>query len=70
MFGHPPLYPLPLREGTLPLDTLQLAAGWFIAAVGGDIFVMLAHQKRSCLDLPNSIPYNTKFGMIRTGPVY
>jgi len=38
MFGHPPLYlpevwrvdPLPLREGTLTLDTLQLAAGWFI----------------------------------------
>ena len=29
MFGHPPLYPLPLREGTLTLDTL-LAAGWFI----------------------------------------
>jgi len=30
MSGHPPLYPLPLREGTLTLDTLQLAAGWFI----------------------------------------
>ena len=24
MFGHPPLYPLPSREGTLTLDTLQL----------------------------------------------
>jgi len=39
MFGHPPLYPpeiwrvdpLPLRDGTLPLDTLELAAGWFIS---------------------------------------
>ena len=38
MFGHPPLYPpevwrvnpLPLREGSLTLDTLLLAAGWFI----------------------------------------
>ena len=39
MFGHPPLYPLPLREGTLTLDTLQLAAGWFICqdtTEGGD----------------------------------
>jgi len=41
MFGHPLLYPpevwrvdlLPLREGTFPLDTLQLAAGWFIKSL-------------------------------------
>jgi len=43
VFGHPPLYPLPLREGTLTLDTLQLAAGWFIieinmvAIAGGEV---------------------------------
>jgi len=44
MFVHPPLYPLPSREGALILDTLQLvgalrksrlsgAAGWFIALI-------------------------------------
>jgi len=39
MFGHPPLYPLPLREGTLTLDTLQIAAGWFISHIPIYLFI-------------------------------
>jgi hypothetical protein len=30
---HPPLHPLPSREGKFS-DTLQLAAGWFIFHIG------------------------------------
>jgi len=70
MLGHPPLYPpeiwrvdpLPLREGTSTLDTLQLAGGWFVlqrhVGNGKDGFQAIPEYMRFTVDVslpPKSI---------------